>query len=144
MKTPGDLNPSPATSALMSRIRGKDTGPELQVRQILRDLGHRGYRLHRRDLPGRPDIAFVGLKVEIFVQGCYWHQHGCAGGPRVPKRNTSFWAEKFSRNAARDKAKLDALQGLGWRVLVIWECELRDMPGAIRDKLEHVLAPNQE
>lgn len=140
MKTPDDLHPSAATSALMRRIRGKDTGPELRVRAILRDLGHTGYRLHRRDLPGRPDIAFIGRKIAIFVHGCYWHQHGCGQGTRLPKKNSGFWAEKFARNAARDRAKLLELERLGWRVAVIWECELRDAAASVKARLSRLLA----
>jgi DNA mismatch endonuclease (patch repair protein) len=113
-------------SAVMRRVRARDTGPERRVRAMLRSLGHTGYRLDRRDLPGRPDIAFIGRKRAIFVHGCFWHGHDCPRGARTPKTNTEYWRAKIARNVARDAAALDALGALGWEALVVWECALRD------------------
>lgn len=114
-------------SALMSRIRGRDTAPELALRHALRALGHVGYRLHYAKAPGRPDIAFVGRRVAVFVHGCFWH--GCPHcRPRRPKSNTSFWNAKLDRNKARDKRKARELRGEGWSVVTVWECRLRRDP----------------
>ena len=110
----------------MRRIRSRDTEPELVVRRALRQLGHVGYRLHRSDLPGRPDVAFVGRKKAIFVHGCFWHGHDCAEGARRPKSNADYWLPKIQRNRERDGENGQALEGGGWSVLVLWECELGD------------------
>ena len=110
----------------MRRIRSRDTAPELLVRKALRQLGHVGYRLHRRDLPGRPDVAFVGKQKAIFVHGCFWHGHDCAEGQRTPKSNLDYWLPKIQRNRLRDDENVRALKGDGWSVLVLWECELGD------------------
>lgn len=109
----------------MRRVKARDTKPELLVRRTLRELGHVGYRLDRRDLPGRPDIAFIGRRRAIFVHGCFWHGHDCKRGARAPKTNAEYWRAKIARNVARDAAALDALAARGWRALVVWECELR-------------------
>ena len=109
----------------MRRVKARDTKPELLVRRTLRGLGHVGYRLDRRDLPGRPDIAFIGRRRAIFVHGCFWHGHDCKRGARAPKTNAEYWRAKIARNVARDAAALDALAARGWRALVVWECELR-------------------
>ena len=111
---------------MMRRVMARDTGPERTVRRALRALGHSGYRLDRRDLPGRPDIAFLGRKRAIFVHGCWWHGHACRRGARQAKANAAYWRAKIDRNMARDAAAEAALSAAGWRVLVIWECELRD------------------
>ncbi len=117
------------TSALMSRIRGRDTGPEKALRKALRGSGHTGYRLHYKGAPGRPDIAFVGRKVAVFVHGCFWH--GCPHcQQRSPKNNSAFWREKLDRNKARDDRKTRALRTSGWSVITIWECRLRRFPKA--------------
>jgi len=110
----------------MRRIRGKDTGPELRVRRLLRELGFPGYRLHRKELPGRPDIAFVGRRKAIFIHGCFWHGHSCRQGLRRPKTNADYWVPKIERNRARDATQLVELRNLGWDVLTVWECELSD------------------
>ena len=102
------------------------------MRGLLRLIGYPGYRLHRKDLPGRADIAFIGRQKAIFVHGCYWHHHTCGLGRRVPKKNRGFWLEKFSRNKARDRTKIQELKALGWGVMVIWECELADQRALIR------------
>ena len=115
-------------SAVMARVKGKDTKPELIVRQALTRLGAR-YRLHRKDLPGAPDVVMPGRKLAIFVHGCFWHGHDCARGARVPKANRDYWLGKVGRNRERDARHLAALTALGWRVETIWECELKDGAG---------------
>lgn len=108
----------------MRSNRGKDTQPELLLRKALWGQGIRGYRLHGKKAPGRPDIAFPGRKVAIFVNGCFWHRcPHCQLG--MPKHNAQFWEDKFARNVARDREKQNALLADGWQVLVIWECELK-------------------
>ncbi len=110
----------------MARIGAKDTRPELAVRQLLHRLGYR-YRLHRQDLPGRPDICFVGRRKVIFVHGCFWHRHEGCRRTTTPKTRTSFWNDKFERNIARDRVNLSDLGRLGWEALVVWECETIDL-----------------
>ena len=112
-------------SAVMRRVKGRDTGPELAVRKALTRLGAR-YRLHRKDLPGSPDVAMPGRRLALFVHGCFWHGHDCARGARVPKQNRDYWLAKVGRNRARDAASRAALEALGWRVETVWECQLRD------------------
>lgn len=109
-------------SALMSRIRGRDTGPELAVRRALHAAGHR-FRLHRRDLPGRPDIVLPGLRTAVFVHGCFWHRHEGCRNATTPGTRTDFWQAKFAANVERDARVARALEALGWKVVVIWECE---------------------
>jgi DNA mismatch endonuclease (patch repair protein) len=112
-------------SAVMRRVKGRDTGPELVVRRALRALGAR-YRLHRKDLPGKPDIVMPGRRLALFVHGCFWHGHDCARGARVPKANRDYWVGKVGRNRVRDATSRAALEALGWRVETVWECELKD------------------
>ena len=112
-------------SAIMARVKRRDTKPEMIVRRALREIGFTGYRLDRGELPGRPDIAFIGKRRAIFVHGCFWHGHDCKRGARQPKTNVEYWRAKIARNQTRDAAALDALAALGWRALVIWECELK-------------------
>jgi DNA mismatch endonuclease (patch repair protein) len=114
-------------SAVMRRVKGRDTQPERQVRALIWGLGAR-YRLHRADLPGKPDIVLAGRRLAIFVHGCFWHGHDCARGARVPKANRDYWTAKVGRNRSRDIAARTALEALGWRVETIWECELKDHP----------------
>lgn len=109
----------------MRRIKGRDTGPEKTVRRLLTALGAH-YRLHRKDLPGRPDIVMSGRRLAIFVHGCFWHGHDCARGARVPRQNRDYWLGKVGRNRERDIASQAGLEAAGWRVEVIWECELKD------------------
>lgn len=106
----------------MSRIRGKDTKPELVVRRLLHAEGFR-YRLHAADLPGRPDIVFRSRKKLIFVHGCFWHQHDGCRNAVMPKTRTAFWSEKLAKNIARDQMVLNQLREKGWTALVIWECQ---------------------
>lgn len=112
-------------SAVMRRVKGRDTTPELKVRRALTALGVR-YRLNRKDLPGSPDIVMAGRRLAIFVHGCFWHGHDCARGSRVPKANRDYWLAKVARNKARDAAADAALTAKGWRVETIWECDLKD------------------
>ncbi len=118
-----DSIPPDERSRVMSRIKGKDTRPELAVRRILHSAGFR-YRLHAKDLPGRPDIVLRSLKTLVFVNGCFWHGHDCHG-TRLPKSNRRFWNAKIKANMARDARNLAECRRLGWRVLVVWECALR-------------------
>lgn len=110
----------------MRRIRSRDTSPELKVRSALRALGFTGYRLHRRELSGVPDIAFVGRRKAIFIHGCFWHGHDCKEGLRKPASNIDYWGPKIARNRSRDAIHTAALAKLGWEVLTIWDCELKD------------------
>ena len=128
-------------SEIMRRIRGKNTTPEIAVRRILRDLGFPGYRLHRKDLSGRPDIAFVGRRKAIFVNGCFWHGHSCKVGLRRPKSNQDYWNPKIERNILKDSLDIKALENIGWKVLVVWECEIIDptQSEALRGKLKYFL-----
>jgi len=111
-------------SALMSKVRGKNTIPELKVRQYLWRLGFR-YRLHRKDLPGSPDLVFPSKWKVVFVHGCFWHGHICRID-KLPKTRTDFWKAKISRNAERDRANIKKLKSLGWKAFEIWECELKN------------------
>jgi DNA mismatch endonuclease (patch repair protein) len=119
------LSPS-ERSERMGLIRSKDTQPELFLRKLLRNIGFSGYRLHRTDLPGKPDIAFIGRKKAIYVHGCFWHQHKC-GKYKMPKSRNDYWLPKLRRNIERDKDNIEKLQALGWSVLTVWECELKDV-----------------
>lgn len=109
----------------MRCIRSRDTTPELIVRSALRQIGYSGYRLHRRDLPGSPDVAYIGRKKAIFVHGCFWHSHDCPEGLRKPKSNEAYWLAKIERNRLRDQQVVSSLESMGWSVMVLWECEVR-------------------
>lgn len=124
-------------SRLMSRIRGKNTGPELKVRQLVYALGVR-FRLHRRDLPGSPDLVFASRRKVIFVHGCYWHRHFGCRYAYSPKSNVEFWQSKFAANVARDRLAVTALEETGWQVLVVWECETQNVE-ALRTRLADFL-----
>lgn len=108
----------------MRRIRGKDTKPEMTLRRLVHGLGYR-YRLHRANLPGKPDLVFPARRKVIFVHGCFWHSHGCKLS-HCPKSNLEYWGPKLERNKARDEESRAALEGAGWGVLVVWECELHE------------------
>jgi DNA mismatch endonuclease, patch repair protein len=119
----------------MRQIKSRDMKPEVTVRRLVHALGFR-FQLHRKDLPGKPDLVFPGRKAIIFVHGCFWHQHPnrkCLDA-RMPKSNPDYWLPKLSRNQVRDKANLKDLKAAGWRVLVVWECETKD-PARLRHKL---------
>ncbi len=107
----------------MSRIRSSNTSPEVALRRALHALGFR-FRLHRKELPGKPDIILPRYKTAVFVHGCFWHRHNDCKVATIPKSNTKFWVEKFNRNVSRDVRSRELLEALGWRVLIIWECEL--------------------
>lgn len=112
-------------SANMAAIKAKHTGPEVSVRKALHAKGFR-FRLHRSDLPGRPDVVLPKYRVALFVHGCFWHRHqGCADAS-IPKSNTEFWLTKLNGNVSRDKRNREELIALGWRVYVVWECELKN------------------
>jgi DNA mismatch endonuclease (patch repair protein) len=130
--------PSPQRTATMRAVKSRDTTPELAVRKLLREIAP-GYRLHRADLPGKPDIVYGRRKLAIFVHGCFWHGHDCARGARQPRENADYWRRKISGNRARDAAHLEALARLGWRTLVVYECALKDAP-ALRARLGAALA----
>jgi DNA mismatch endonuclease (patch repair protein) len=120
----------------MSRIRGKDTKPEKAVRSLLHRMGYR-FRLHRKDLPGRPDIVLPGRKSVVMVHGCFWHRHADCKLAYSPKSRVEFWEGKFAENVERDGRKADQLSALGWKVIVVWECELQGVDAlAERLKLE--------
>ncbi|MYB05913.1 MAG: DNA mismatch endonuclease Vsr [Gemmatimonadetes bacterium] len=110
---------------IMQAVRSRDTGPEMLVRRLLHRFGYR-YRLHRTDLPGKPDIVFGSRRKVIFVHGCFWHSHGCSKG-RLPKSRLEFWRPKLLENSRRDGRNEEALRALGWNVLVIWQCETSDL-----------------
>lgn len=125
-------------SRVMGLIPGKNTSPELAVRRILHRLGFR-FRIHRRELPGCPDVVLPGHRIALFVHGCFWHDHqGCRFATK-PKTNEAFWLDKFARTRARDAAAIQALKSQGWRPLTIWECELRDL-GKLIEKLDALRA----
>jgi DNA mismatch endonuclease (patch repair protein) len=121
-------------SQVMRQVKGKGTAPELRVRRLLWAMGLR-YRLHRRDLPGAPDIVLPGRRLAVFVHGCFWHGHDCARGARTPKQNRDYWTAKIARNRSRDERSQAGLRALGWTALVVWECELKD-EAALKAKLE--------
>ncbi len=108
----------------MRAVKSKDTAPEMLVRRLLHAAGFR-YRLHRRDLPGCPDLAFPSRRKVIFVHGCFWHGHTCARGSREPKANSDYWRKKIAGNVQRDKRSARALRQAGWKRLIVWECQLR-------------------
>jgi len=109
----------------MSRIPGKDTTPEMRVRSMLHGMGYR-FRLHRKDLPGKPDVVFVSRRVALFVHGCFWHRHTGCKNCTTPTSNQKFWLSKLEGNAARDKKIRRDLSKLGWKTSVIWECQTED------------------
>ena len=109
----------------MQSVGSKNTGPELIVRRLLHSMGYR-YRLHRKGLPGRPDIVFPGRKKAVFVHGCFWHWHGCSKG-QLPKSRQDYWKPKLWRNRERDLENLDELERLGWKTLTVWQCETREL-----------------
>lgn len=113
-------------SRTMRAVRSRNTTPELAVRKLLRDLGFSGYRLHRKELPGKPDVAYLGRRKAIFINGCFWHGHDCLRGNRVPVSNADYWLPKIKRNRQRDAKHLAELDRIGWAVLTMWECGLHE------------------
>ena len=130
-------------SRLMQKIRGKNTGPELAVRRLAHSLGYR-FRLHRPDLPGKPDLVFPGRKKIIFVHGCFWHKHDEPGCKltRRPKSRQEYWTPKLERTQRRDDEHQAALKGMGWEVLVVWECEFLDTVN-LKEKIRIFLSDAQ-
>lgn len=129
-------NTDPATrSAVMSRIRSRDTKPEMAVRRALHAAGLR-YRLHRKELPGRPDLVFPGRRIALFVHGCFWHQHGCRLS-HAPASRLEYWEPKLRRNKERDAGNVEALEAAGWTVMQVWECETR-MPAFLAELAKRI------
>lgn len=131
--------PSEARSRTMRAVKSRDTAPEMIVRRMVHAMGKR-YRLHRADLPGKPDLTFPRLKKIIFVHGCFWHGHDCKRGARLPKENADYWANKINRNKERDAKTQASLQIMGWDVLIIWECQLKDRT-ALSERIKAFLIP---
>lgn len=131
-----EARPTAQRRALMARIGPKDSAAEMAVRRYANSMGHR-YRLHRKDLPGTPDLVFPSKKKVILVHGCFWHYHEGCRYATVPKTRTSFWIEKFRRNQERDKRIIEHLSRLGWVTLVIWECEVKQ--NIYRSKIDSFL-----
>nr|VFJ88104.1 MAG: T/G mismatch-specific endonuclease [Candidatus Kentron sp. LFY] len=125
----------------MSRVKGANTKPEWIVRRLLHGMGYR-YRLYRKDLPGTPDIVFLGRRKAIFVHGCFWHRHQGCRLTTTPKTRAAFWKEKFEANEERDRRKFRELDTMGWRYLVIWQCETRDEKDSKR-RLSEFLGPTR-
>lgn len=113
-------------SERMRRVRDRNTKPELAVRRLTHAMGYR-YRLHQRDLPGKPDMVFPGRKKAIFVHGCFWHGHSCKHAVRHPATNIGYWEKKIARNVERFSTQVETLEGAGWSVLTVWECEMADV-----------------
>ena len=137
-----DSSMTAARSRNMAAIRARDTSPELKVRSLLHHLGYR-FRLHRRDLPGSPDIVLSKHRTVVFVHGCFWHRHRDCRYTTTPKSRADFWARKFERNVERDHCQQKQLKEMGWSVMVIWECELRDLP-SLRSRLVQIGRTNVE
>jgi len=130
---------SESVSRVMSANKSKSTKPEIFLRKALREAGIKGYRLNWKKAPGRPDIAFPGKRIAIFVNGCFWHR--CPHCDyALPKTNTVFWENKFSKNKSRDKRKLEDLEKLDWQVFVIWECEIKKSLKTIVEKFKNILS----
>ncbi len=120
------MEPPEVRHRTMQAVKSKDTGPEMLVRRLLYAQGYR-YRLHRKDLPGCPDLVFSSRKKVIFIHGCFWHGHQCARGNRVPVHNREYWVEKIKKNRQRDQNAARLLHNLGWKRKVIWECSLKNL-----------------
>ena len=136
-----DTVPPAVRSRIMANVKSKDTHPELQVRRMLHGMGYR-YRLHRKDLPGRPDLTFVSRKKVVFVNGCFWHRHSGCPRATIPATNTEFWAAKLERNRKRDERNRALLKSEGWKEITVWECQLRE-PAAIAERLVSFLEEAQ-
>lgn len=126
-------------SAIMSLVRSKNTKPELLVRSLLQRMGYR-FRLHRKDLPGSPDMVLPKYRTAIFVHGCFWHQHPGCKKATLPNQNAEFWREKFERNVRRDENAQRRLREMGWRLLVLWECEVKRDADALPARLKAALS----
>lgn len=124
-------------SRIMAQVKSKGMKPEMQVRRLLHGLGYR-YRLHRKDLPGRPDIVFPSRRKIVFVNGCFWHKHAGCPRVRIPATNRDYWLAKLERNRARDERNLALLQADGWAAMTVWECQLKDI-AAVTESLTQFL-----
>ncbi len=124
-------------SRTMQAVKSKNTKPEMTVRRLTHAMGYR-YRLHRKELPGKPDLVFPARRKIIFVNGCFWHGHDCRRGARTPKTNRDYWRAKIKRNRSRDIKAREALSDAGWGVLTIWECEIREL-SVLRKKISRFL-----
>lgn len=122
----------------MRKVRSKNTTPELRLRKLVYAMGYRGYRIHYEKLPGKPDVVFVGKKRVICLHGCFWHGHDCRAGRNTPKSNLEYWNRKLSGNKTRDKRNAREIKKAGWRILVIWECQMKD-ESTIRRRLRRFL-----
>ena len=131
-----------ATSARMAKVKQKGTAPELVVRRLVRGMNYR-YRLHRKDLPGKPDLVFSSRRKVIFVHGCFWHGHHCRAGRNRPTSNRTYWESKLNRNHQRDAKNVAALEAAGWKILVLWECEMKDRL-EITDRIRQFLDDSKE
>ena len=135
---------SPETrSRIMARVKSKGMKPEMKVRRLLHGLGYR-YRLHRADLPGRPDLVFPARRKVLFVNGCFWHRHDGCSKVRIPATNRDYWLAKLERNHARDIHNIALLQEQGWTVATVWECQLRDLPAATELLIAFLESPAPE
>ena len=132
------VTPSEQRSRIMRTVKSRDTRPEMVVRRLLHRLGYR-YRLHNKNLPGKPDIVFASRRKVIFVHGCFWHGHSCKYGNRLPKTNSEYWQTKITRNVERYSDQLQELTAAGWTILTLWECELNDI-NAVERRLITFLA----
>jgi DNA mismatch endonuclease (patch repair protein) len=126
----------------MSRIRGHDTRPERRVRSLLHRRGYR-FSLRRKDLPGKPDVVLSRFRAVVFVHGCFWHRHASCANATTPKTRTEFWMEKFSKNIERDRANAIALKRLGWKIFIVWECELKN-EATLQDRLSQWLVADEK
>jgi DNA mismatch endonuclease, patch repair protein len=135
-KIPDSIDPQ--RSALMARVRQRHSAPEQAVRRILRSL-EISYRLHRRSLPGTPDIVLPDRRYVIFVHGCFWHRHASCSKATMPKSRVSFWADKFEKNVARDRRNARAVRKLGWKVVTVWECQCKH-PEKLSKRLKRFLS----
>ena len=129
VKKPTDVFTKEKRSEVMRAVKSRDTKPEIILRKKLFALGLR-YRLNVKDLPGKPDLVFPKYKTVVFVHGCFWHGHNCKRGKRQPKQNAEYWKDKIARNKARDKKHASELKKLGWRVITVWECEIKNLDPA--------------
>lgn len=130
-------------STNMAAIKGKNTKPELFVRKLLHAHGFR-FRLHRKDLPGRPDIVLPRYQTVIFVNGCFWHQHHNCKFARTPQTNWSFWQEKLAKTICRDQVNVGKLLNLGWNVIIVWECELRSPSFRAKELFDRITAKHND
>jgi DNA mismatch endonuclease (patch repair protein) len=134
---------TPATRAVMRANPSKNTSPELHARRLLREAGFPGYRVHWKNAPGTPDIAYPGRRVAIFINGCYWHRCPTCY-PTLPKSNQDFWAQKFHDNEVRDRRSAESLSAMGWRRYVVWECQLKKTPAEALDEVLSTLRSSSQ